>query len=165
MLWCQHIGRLSFSFLLKPTEQPSPVYPKKVPGDMFHPPDVLMWHFNDLLSLRRFSISGGNDTPDEMDTVWNSCPQQYQQWKMREDSMTEQPSSVAFSHATYRFCCWAFESSFGSVLLVEGTLIVAITWAPFCDKLGGKFPTHNMEFYLHNSSTSSLGLPCVFHAS
>lgn len=48
---------------------------------------------------------------------------------------------------------------------MEGTLIVAVALVPFCDKLGGKLPTHNIEFYLHDSSMSSLGLPCVFHAS
>lgn len=54
----------------------------------------------------------------------------------------------------------------GSVWPVEGKLIVAVTLASFCHKLGGKLPTHNIEFYLHIiSSMSSLGLPCVFHAS
>lgn len=40
---------------------------KKVPEDIFHPLKVLMWQFNDLLTLRRFSLRGGNNTPDESD--------------------------------------------------------------------------------------------------
>lgn len=45
---------------------------------------------------------------------------------------------------------------------MEGSLIVAATLVPFCATLGGKLPTCNIEFYLHNSSTSSLGLLVFF---
>ena len=41
-------------------------------------------------------------------------------------------------------------------------LIVAVTLASFCNKLGRKLPTYNIEFYLHNSSTSPLDLPVFF---
>ena len=55
-----------------------------------------------------------------------------------------------------------FESSVGSVWPVGGMLIVAVTLASFCHKLGGKLPTHNIEFYLHNFFYELSGLALCF---
>lgn len=43
-----------FLFLLILPKWASLVYPKKVPEDIFHPLEVLMWEFNDILSLEVF---------------------------------------------------------------------------------------------------------------
>lgn len=131
---------------------------------MFHPLEILMWQFNGHLSLRRFSLSSGSDVPDDTSIAWSSCPQQYQRWTWREDSMTLNKQiqwhlARPPRQATCRLCCWASES----VLLVEGKLAVAGTWASFCNKLGrGKLPPRNIESYLHNSSTGPVDLPGLF---
>lgn len=111
--------------------------PKESSRRLFHPLEVLMWQFDGHLSLRRVSLSSGSDVPDGTSITWSSCPQQYQRWTWKEDRMTlnkqlQRHLTRPPRQATCRLCCWAPES----VLLVEGKLIVAGTWASFCNKIG-----------------------------
>lgn len=76
------------------------MYPKKVPEDMFHPLEVLRWQFNDLLSLRRFSLSSGSDMSDEADTAGSHIPNSVNEEENEAGRhYSEHPNSVAFGQA------------------------------------------------------------------
>lgn len=68
---------------------------------MFHPVKVLRWQFNDLLSLRRFSLSSGSDMSDETDIAGSHVSNSINKEKNEAGHhYSEHPNSVALSQAT-----------------------------------------------------------------
>lgn len=76
----------------------------------------------------------------------------------------KQPNFIAFSQVLVDFTAESLNPAW-EVLYLWRASCLSFNLDSFCDKFGGKLPASNIEFYVHNSSMSSLSLPCVFCTS